>query len=169
MHIITPKSENQDLSSGEAKFRIRTEARQSTINTAKGLALVEGATFTDTIRKVFGVYDNLDKNTRDFGDILYGSIDTNFDGSKRLSIPRQFLPNIAMPDDEQKVPLTFNIGQRAKDTIDRHTERDSIDFDGLMTGAFAYYGLLAAHLYAKEDFYVRNLFTKNTTRRIILE
>lgn len=172
MHSILPNPDydpNDNTTSSEAIFLLEGEVRSSTARVANDIAIIEGRDVTNTLRKVLWVYHDLDVYTDRFGSTLFGSSDRSIDTSKPIVTPKKFLKKATLPDDGQRTQVSLNIGISTKDIIEYHTERDAIDFDTFMTGAFAYYGLLATHLYNGEDIYLRKLFSKKLERFVVPE
>lgn len=169
MYSIRSNPDYESASSGEAIFRLEGEIRTSTAKMAKDVATIEGRSVTNTLRKVLWVYHELDLHTRKFGTTLLGTTDGRIDNSKRVLTPKEFLRQSRLPDDGRRSSLLLNIREDTKNIIEHHIERDAGDFDSLMTGAFAYYGLLATHLYGGESIYLETLLPRKLERFVVVE
>lgn len=169
MHEITPSHEDNVSGKLTPIYLLEADVRANTIHAAVDISTIEGRTVTNTIQRVFKVYDYFDLSTRRYGNSLFGSTDGRIDKTKPISTPRQFLRESVFPDDGSRARLRVNIDQGTKDVIERHIITEAASLNSLLTGAVAYYGLLATHLYNEEDIYLKTLLPRKIQRFVITE
>lgn len=164
MHSFTP-SQNQGPNGME--YRLEAKVQSDTIRAVRTIATVEGRSATDIVAKTVTLFDFLSDQTQRSSSKLYFTPSAGIFEPGHIGTPRQFAREMGDKIQEPTSRLALSLSERTKTAVDKQLESFR-EFNSFFTTAVSYYGLLASHLYAGEELYVRNIFESRVASRLII-